>query len=241
LLVGGGLVLAALAYLIRGNDTVLDLDASAARWGHDHASHLSNRLLQLITDLGDTVGVTIAVLVVLALQLRRSRRGLLLVIPFLAVAIAGEKLVTTAIKDLVDRARPTLNPIARTLGPSFPSGHSSTAACVYAALALVLARGRGPRTRTVLAAGAVGIAVAVAASRVLLDVHWVSDVVAGLALGWAWFALCAVAFGGRLLRFGAPIEQAVETGSQRGRRGGPDGWQHAGRGVRQRDAGDTRG
>jgi membrane-associated phospholipid phosphatase len=48
-------------------------------------------------------------------------------------------------------------------------------------------------------AGAIGIAVAVAASRVLLDLHWLSDVVAGLALGWAWFALCAVVFGGRLL------------------------------------------
>jgi len=37
----------------------------------------------------------------------------------------------------------------------------------------------------------------------------VSDVVAGLALGWGWFALCAIAFGGRLLRFGAPAEEAA--------------------------------
>ena len=48
-----------------------------------------------------------------------------------------------------------------------------------------------------------GLAVAIAASRVLLDVHWLSDVVAGLALGWAWFAACAIAFGGRSLRLGA--------------------------------------
>jgi hypothetical protein len=40
--------------------------------------------------------------------------------------------------------------------------------------------------------------------------------VAGLALGWAWFALCAMAFGGRLLRFGAPVEAAerVEAASE---------------------------
>jgi undecaprenyl-diphosphatase len=46
---------------------------------------------------------------------------------------------------------------------------------------------------------------------VLLDVHWVSDVIAGLFLGWAWFALCAIAFGGRLLRFGATAERATDA------------------------------
>jgi membrane-associated phospholipid phosphatase len=43
---------------------------------------------------------------------------------------------------------------------------------------------------------------------VLLGVHWLSDVIAGLALGSAWFCVCAIAFGGRLLRFGAPAEEA---------------------------------
>ena len=65
--------------------------------------------------------------------------------------------------------------------------------------------------RALLAALAVGIAVAVAASRVLLDVHWVTDVVAGLSLGWAWFAICGTAFGGRILRFGAAAETAARV------------------------------
>ena len=59
-------------------------------------------------------------------------------------------------------------------------------------------------------ATAVAIAVGVAASRVLLDVHWLSDVVAGIVLGWAWFAVCSIAFGGRLLHFGAPAETVIE-------------------------------
>ena len=103
------------------------------------------------------------------------------------------------VKDLVGRLRPTLNPAAASLGPSFPSGHAATAAAFYAAAALVIGRGLRGRVRHLAAAVAVSVAVAVAASRVLLDLHWLSDVVGGLALGWAWLALCAVVFGGRLL------------------------------------------
>jgi hypothetical protein len=52
---------------------------------------------------------------------------------------------------------------------------------------------------------------AAAESRVLLDVHWLTDVIAGLALGWAWFSVCAIAFGGRILRFGVAAEQAARV------------------------------
>jgi membrane-associated phospholipid phosphatase len=55
------------------------------------------------------------------------------------------------------------------------------------------------------------VAVAVACSRVMLGVHWLSDVIAGLAFGWAWFAVCAIAFGGRFLNFGAPLKTATSV------------------------------
>jgi len=116
-------------------------------------------------------------------------------IPIVVTVIVG----VLSVKALVGRARPTLEPAAASLGPSFPSGHSATAAAFYAAVALVLGRRLAQRRRQILVSFAVGLAVAVAASRVLLDLHWLSDVVGGLALGWAWFALAAVVFGGRLL------------------------------------------
>ena len=172
-----------------------------------HASHLSTLGLHAITQLGDTPAIAVLVVALLIVEMRRIRS--IHVVLFLAAVIIGNYIATTAIKDLADRARPTLNAFAATLGPSFPSGHSSTAASFYAAAALILGRRRGRQTRALLAGGAVGIAVAVAASRVLLDDHWLSDVIAGLALGWAWFSICAIAFGGRLLQFGATVEQAA--------------------------------
>jgi undecaprenyl-diphosphatase len=215
LAIGGGLLLGALAYLVRSNGDLLAIDRGVAKWGNGHASPTSMRLLNDITQLGSIYTIIALCIVLAAAETIRERT--IWVIPFIAVVIGGEELVTNAVKQLIDRVRPTFNPVAATLGPSFPSGHSATAAAFYATAALLLGRWRARPSRAILAGLAVGIAVAVAASRVLLDVHWLSDVIAGLALGWAWFAVCAIAFGGRILRFGATAEttaRAVEMSAQ---------------------------
>lgn len=205
----GGLVLAALAYLVRSSDRLLQLDESAAEWGFAHASDLSDDLLHVVTTLGETWFVIVAAVVLVVVERFRGWSARWVAV-YLAVVIVGQNALTRTIKELADRVRPDLNPIAETLGPSFPSGHSATAAAFWAAAALVLGRGRPRLTRALLAGGAVAIALGVAGSRVLLDVHWLSDVIAGVALGWAWFAASSIAFGGRILRFGAAAERAGE-------------------------------
>jgi membrane-associated phospholipid phosphatase len=201
-----GAVLGLLAFLVRTNARLNGIDRSVARWGDRHASALSTHALNGVTQLG-SIYVVIGLSVVLGLvELRRT--GGRWIVPFIVLVVAGEDAAATVIKEIVDRARPAFNPAAATLGPSFPSGHTTTAAAFYAAAALLLGRRRPRAARAALAGGAVAIAVAVAASRVFLDVHWLTDVIGGLALGWAWFAICGIAFGGRLLRFGAGAEVA---------------------------------
>jgi membrane-associated phospholipid phosphatase len=202
LAVGTGVVLAILAYLVRSNPQLRHIDNGVARWGHEHADRASTHGLNVITQLGN-VWVVIGLAVVLAV-VESVRAPSAWIVPFLVVVLGGEEILTTVVKELANRARPAFNPAAATLGPSFPSGHSATSAAFYAAAALLLARRRSPRRRSILAGAA-------AASRVLLDVHWLSDVIAGAALGWGWFAICCIAFGGRLLRYAAPAEQVVRA------------------------------
>ena len=127
---------------------------------------------------------------------------------FLTVAVLGQVVATNVTKVLVDRARPNIHRLTGFSGASFPSGHAAAAAAIFASVALLVGRGRSKRVKTVLAAGAAAIAFAVATTRVLLGVHWLTDVLAGLALGWAWFAISSIAFGGRVLAFGRPAEVA---------------------------------
>ena len=202
----GGLALGALAYLTRSRSELVTIDSDISQWVNDHSSRFVHDALTLITQLGSTTFVIVAAIVLAIVEMRR--RPSRWIIPFLLAVMVGEGVLTNVVKELLARARPTLNPTAHLLGPSFPSGHTATAAAFWAAAALLLGRGRNQRAHALLAGGAVAIAVAVACSRVFLDVHWFSDVLGGLALGWGWFAACSIAFGGRLLRFGAPVEIA---------------------------------
>ena len=206
----GGLVLALLAVVVRSTDVLAGLDSSVAEWGDRHTTAWSHDGLTLVTSLGETWTVVVVAVAVALVDIGRTRSRW--VAAFLLAVILGDKLLTETVKELMDRARPALEPVAATLGPSFPSGHTSTAAASWAAFALVASRWWGRRAWPALAGVAVGIAVAVAVSRVLLDVHWLTDVLAGLALGWAWFAVCAIAFGGRILRFGVAAQAAGRGG-----------------------------
>src|SRR5205823_3409444 len=216
LAIGGGVLLGTLAYLTRTNSDLTGIDNSVAKWGDRHATAMSDHVINAVTQLGGIYTIVVLCAVVAVVETTRQRS--VWVTPFIIAVIGGEEILTLTVKQLDDRLRPTFNPAAATLGPSFPSGHSATAAAFYATAALLLGRGRARPPRALLTGLAAGVAVGVAASRVLLAVHWLTDVIAGLSLGWAWFALCAIAFGGRILRFGAAAETAARVARSAPRR-----------------------
>jgi membrane-associated phospholipid phosphatase len=205
-------VTGALAYLIRANSELEHVDQSIGQWGVDHRTDWSTEAIELYTWLGDTrLVIVLAVILGIVEYVRLPSRW---IAPFLVVVIVGQIFLTRMLKGVLDRVRPEFNPIAETLGPSFPSGHSAMAAAFFGAAALLISRGRTANQRSVIFGVAAGLTVGVACSRVLLGVHWFSDVVAGVLFGWAWFAACSIAFGGRILRFGAAAEEAVQVAEE---------------------------
>jgi undecaprenyl-diphosphatase len=162
--------------------------------------------------LGGTSGIIVVALAAAMVEYRRSRSRS--AFTFLATVVIGQFAIANLVKWVVDRARPTIDQLTGFAGTSFPSGHSTAAAATFAAIALLVGRNRSETTRAVLAGAAVAVAVAVASTRVLLGVHWFTDVVGGLLIGWTWFTICSIAFGGRWLHFAAPVEIAEQVAEQ---------------------------
>ncbi len=207
----GGALLGVVLWMVRSNEGLARYDLSAARFGASHATNGSTDVLRAVSQVGGTVGsilIAVAVTVFMVASRRLRARS---VVTFFVVVMVGESVLVALIKAAVDRARPDIDRLTGFSGASFPSGHAATAAATLAAAAMLLGLGQDRRRRATLAAVAAGIAVCVAVSRVFLGVHWVTDVVAGLALGWTWFAITSVGFGGRLVRFAEPIEAAEQV------------------------------
>lgn len=211
---GVGLILV----MIRNHVGFADFDLGAARFAARHATPAATQVLRDISQFGGAVVLVPLAVAVCAVVSRRH--GLVASAAFLVLTVGGQFAVADIIKWVVNRTRPDIDRLTGFSGPSFPSGHATAAAACFAAFAMLFGIGRSPRVQATLAAVAVGIAAGIACTRIFLGVHWLTDVLAGLALGWAWFALCSIAFGGRLLRFGAPAEAVEREVEAEGRHSG---------------------
>jgi undecaprenyl-diphosphatase len=201
-----GVAFGQVADMVTSGTGLYRLDAAAADWGADHATRASTDAFVGITQLGAMAVVAAVAAAIALLEWYRRRRWT--VLAFMVTVIWGQSLIANGVKLFVHRERPPVPHLTSASGWSFPSGHTATAAATYAALALLLGRGRRWPVKAWLGTGAAAVVLAVASSRVLLGVHWLTDVLAGAALGLAWFAVCSIAFGGSILRFGATAEQA---------------------------------
>jgi undecaprenyl-diphosphatase len=163
-----------------------------------HRTDVLSQAMKAITWLGSWVALVTAAVVLLVL----ATRGRL---PWLAVLLAvvawvGEAGAVTLAKHVVQRQRPPMDIWLKTAhGWSWPSGHTATAALVFAVLAIVVTHLLCSRTARVATWLAAALAVAaVGFSRIELGVHWTTDVVASLAFVSSWVLVIVMLFGTEL-------------------------------------------
>ena len=207
-------VVGSLLNMIHHNAWLEHADRSVAAWGSRHGTSDTAQAMRWVTRLGSTIGVIVMLTLTAGIEyLRRHKVG---VVAFLGAVGVGQLILSNVLKLVVHRDRPSVLRLVVVHGYSFPSGHTVAAASATSAIALVFGTGRSRLVRAALAGAAALIAISVAASRALLGVHWLSDVIAGLAIGWGWFMIVAIIFGGRAQRLGDPVAveaQPVDAGT----------------------------
>ncbi len=171
-----------------GNDEMALVNPQFEAWVIAHRIAWVSSAMQVITRLGSgAIIVPLVLVVAIAFVVRRRdwRSATLLI-----VALAGAAGLYTIVKLVVGEARPPATVwIGHFDGAAFPSGHVTQAVAFYGMLAFVLSVRLSLRARAFLWTGAGFIAAAVGASRIYLGAHWLTDVLAGYALGVAWIAL----------------------------------------------------
>lgn len=150
--------------------TVLDF---ILKYGHNA---WLDRIMPAITWLGNMGLIWIAVAVLLFINKRHRKTGIMVLVSLIIAAIVGEGII----KHLVQRPRPFVDIpaykllISKPLTYSFPSGHTASS---FAAAGILWRELR--KYRAYILAGASLIAF----SRLYLFVHYPSDIIGGIALG----------------------------------------------------------
>ena len=164
---------------------------------------LPDGFFQAVTWLGSGYVLAPATILLVAL-LAASRQGAAAWI--MGITYFGASLTTWGLKLVIERERPTLHPSLEDIlrmDWSFPSGHTTHAAAFALGLWLLMRESQS-RWRALAGFTLFGLALLVAASRLHLQVHWPSDVLAGLLVATLWAGVAAT-----LARFGMTTGRAT--------------------------------
>jgi membrane-associated phospholipid phosphatase len=189
----------------------LDADTAEAlnRIGTTHPELV--KAAEVVSDVFDPNVFRVALTVIALVYLINGERHHA---AWLAVTVFGGAALGVALKEIVGRARPVLpDPVSNAPGMSFPSGHALAASIGCCLLLLIALRflPRGGRIAAVTAAGLIVGSVGLA--RVVLGVHFVSDVLAGITLGVGWVAVTTWAYVAWRRETGQPVEGPADVGT----------------------------
>ncbi|UOY92600.1 phosphatase PAP2 family protein [Ectobacillus sp. JY-23] len=132
----------------------------------------------VLTEMGSEPGI-IGTLVGAGIWLVKKKRYISVAVFVIAVAVA--QLLNKVLKNIIARERPSLNEAIDAVSYSFPSGHAMVGLVTYGFLAALLIR--AGMKKSVVIIGAAFLILLVGLSRIVLSVHYPSDILGGYCLG----------------------------------------------------------
>jgi membrane-associated phospholipid phosphatase len=183
---------ALLAADLRLHGPVTRADVPISVWFHVHAQPSFIAAAAAVSKIHSTLAICLYALAAgLALALFRHVEWL----PLLAFTVPGGLILNALVKHVFARARPSFGSSTMTLASySFPSGHTADAT-VWWGFALLFwfawQKRRGPRAAACVLA--ITMILVTGLSRMVLGLHYFSDVLAAMAEGAGWIVLCLAA------------------------------------------------
>lgn len=185
----GVLVFVIISNAVIYDHRVLDWDAQIARAVHDMDQTTLVRVFHRITLLGGPVLYLVGFAVGVTLIGRRQWLHLAVWV----LAVGAGKLLNMMLKLYFERPRPIATEYFFPDQYGYPSGHAMMSLIAYGMLAaFALQVVRRPLTRLLIIDLAGLLVLLVAVSRVVINVHFLSDVIGGLVAGGLWLAMCAM-------------------------------------------------
>jgi len=140
---------------------------------------------RVLTELGDKKGIYLVAIFVLGWLLIFKRNYLGAAVIILTVALGNE--VNKLFKEMIARPRPDLEYLAHVDSLSFPSGHAMVGLIMYFFIAyLVIESVQSQKAKIMVISLTAILLFLIGASRIILQVHYPTDVIGGFAYGYLW-------------------------------------------------------
>ena len=189
-LIGSAWLFGGVAEDLITNDPLTFVDVIISEWFRINATPSLTAKMTLVSALASTatvLGLSLAAATFLAWKRRRYE------LLALALVVPGGLVLNLLLKMAFARGRPDWGDVDL-IGYSFPSGHTMAATLFYGLLGVLFAIAvKGWWWRASAVAFAFTIICAVGFSRIYLGAHYLSDVLAAMAAGAAWLAICLTA------------------------------------------------
>jgi membrane-associated phospholipid phosphatase len=192
LLLASGWLFFAILEDVVGQEQLVQADLAIFNFFQSLRTSTVDRIMVAITAMG---GITILLPLVIVVLVWLAVRRCWHTAGYWLAAVGSYEIFVQLLKFTLARGRPMRLYSNRAIEQfAFPSGHATSSMVIYGFLAFLLSRNQSANVRIAIMAITAVLVALIGFSRVYLGAHWLSDVLAGFALGLAWIALLAMVY-----------------------------------------------